>query len=498
MTLKLQRSILLVLIVGIGANLLAQIPADYCATPPGRSEWLKAYQRSPQDYAVRTSELLYIPLTIHLVGDDEGSGFFTGEQLADALCTLNEDFLPTDLQFFIAGDIRYISNSTYYRHTFGEGFQMMVDNNVPNTVNCYFVQDPGGACGYFSPGADGVAMSKGCSGINDHTWAHELGHFFSLPHTFSGWEGTDYSPADPTPEFVNNRRVERVDGDFCENAGDGFCDTPPDYLSFRWSCNSQETSSVQQKDPVDSTFRSDGTLFMSYANDGCMNRFSEEQVDAMRANINFQRPGLTTSPFIPDLIADTLQVALSAPDSGAVIGTTSSVTLEWDAVPSAIGYAVDLDFYIPFNGSSLNYRSSTTATNSLTLDNLQSDRTYIWRVRPFSRYDGCTSFSAPSAFTIETSVDSENLEADYPSLALFPQPIQAGQPLNIRIYTPVSSTAAVRLFNSSGQLVRIDQYDARAGTNEWAMPIANLIPGLYLLEVVTASSRWVEKVSIAQ
>ncbi|WP_425421565.1 hypothetical protein [Phaeodactylibacter xiamenensis] len=131
--------LLLVLIAGY-SEISAQATGDFCATPPGKSEWLESYQRNPENYAVRSGELRYIPLTIHLVGNDEGSGFFTGEQLADALCTLNEDFLPADLQFFIAGDIRYISNSTYYQHTFGQGFQMMQENNVPNTVNCYFVQ----------------------------------------------------------------------------------------------------------------------------------------------------------------------------------------------------------------------------------------------------------------------------------------------------------------------------------------------------------------------
>jgi len=272
MKLILRLAPLLFFILGTIQTLPAQDVTSFCATPPEKSEWLKAYQRSPEAYAVRSDEQQFIPLTIHLVGTDEGSGFFTGAQLADALCTLNEDFLPTNLQFFIAGDIRYISNSTYYEHTFGEGFQMMVNNNVPNTVNCYFVQDPAGACGYFSPGADAVAMRKSCSNANDHTWAHELGHFFSLPHTFVGWEGTDYDPTEDTPEFINGRRVERVDGTFCNDAADGFCDTPPDYISYRWPCSSQGLSNVQQRDPADSTFRSDGTLFMSYASDGCMNR----------------------------------------------------------------------------------------------------------------------------------------------------------------------------------------------------------------------------------
>lgn len=498
MRLQLLPFLLLLLLAVFGSDLLAQASGEYCATPPGRSEWLKDYQRSPEDYAVRSGELLYIPLTIHLVGTDEGSGFFTGEQLSDALCTLNEDFLPTDLQFYIAGEIQYISNTTYYRHNFGQGFQMMQNNNIPNTVNCYFVQDPAGACGYFSPGADAVAMSKGCSGANSHTWAHELGHFFSLPHTFSGWEGTDYSPTNNTPEFINNRRVERVDGDFCGNAGDGFCDTPPDYLSFRWNCTSQELSGVQQTDPADSTFRSDGTLFMSYANDACMNRFSDEQIAAMRANIEFQRPGLMINPFLPDLISDTFQVALTAPDSGTVIPTASSIALEWEAVAGAIGYGIDLDLYIPFNGESINFRSYTTTTNSLTLTNLQSNRTYIWSVQPIGRYDGCTFFSAPRSFTVETFVDSKDLNAEKTSFTIFPLPASPKTPLYIKAVLPVSSPVNLRLFNSSGQELYVLKTQGQTGINSWTLPADNLTPGFYLIEILTDTGRWLEKLSVVR
>jgi hypothetical protein len=490
--------ILFVLVAGY-SELSAQATDNFCATPPGKSEWLESYQRNPENYAVRSDELLYIPMTIHLVGTDEGSGFFTGEQLADALCTLNEDFLPADLQFFIAGDIRYISNSTYYQHTFGQGFQMMQENNVPNTVNCYFVQDPGGACGYFSPGADAVAMSKGCSGVNSHTWAHELGHFFSLPHTFSGWEGTDYSPIDPTPAFINGRRVERMDGDFCSTAGDGFCDTPPDYLSYRWPCNTQGLSNVQQKDPADSTFRSDGTFFMSYASDRCMNRFSDEQIAAMRANIEFQRPGLLLNPFLPDLIPDTFEVALLAPDSGAVFDVTSSVTLEWEAVPGAIGYAIDFDFYVPFNGSTINFRSYTASTNSLTLNNLQSNRTYIWKVRPFARYDGCTAYSTPKAFTVGTFVDSKDASLAAYGLRAFPQPasLSIGH-FSVEYEIPGNELAQLRLINSSGQIVQTLQFEAQPGKQTAEILTRGLPPGFYLLELTTSAGRWVEKLSLSR
>ena len=76
--------------------------------------------------------------------------------------------------------------------------------------------------------------------------------------------------------------VERVDGVNCDIAGDGFCDTPADYLNYRWNCNNQGLSNVTQTDPLGEKLKSDGSLIMSYSSDVCSYRFSEEQIAAMQ------------------------------------------------------------------------------------------------------------------------------------------------------------------------------------------------------------------------
>ncbi|MBV6654767.1 MAG: zinc-dependent metalloprotease, partial [Mameliella sp.] len=297
-----------------------------------------------------------------------------------------------------------------------------------------------------------------------------------------------------TPNFVNGRRVERVDGDLCNISGDGFCDTPPDYLSYRWSCSAQGVSNVLQSDPVDSTFRSDGSYFMSYASDACMNQFSLGQVDAMRANINNQRPGLLNNSFEPDFIGEDFQVVPVAPDSGATFDNTSAITLEWEAVPNAIGYAVDLDLFVPFNGATISFRSYTTTTNSITMTNLQSNRTYIWKVRPFSRVDGCTSYGPEQSFSVGQFVDSKDLDAQETGLTVFPQPASTGsERLNINAVLPKAELATVRLINGHGQQVRLLNYDVQAGSNQMFIDIKNLTPGFYMLEIVTNSGRWATK-----
>ena len=198
-----------------------------CATPAEKSEWLIRYQRNKPSFP-RTFDTIYVPMTIHLLGDDSGAGYFPLRKVLDDVCALNEDFAPSGIRFYIEGDIRYINNSDYYVHEeFGPGFDMMEEHNVENTINCYFVENPAGACGYSIYGL-GVALGHNCMAATDNTWTHEMGHAFSLPHTFYGWEGINHSFAQPAPEEVDGVQVEFVSGANCEDAADGFCDTPAD------------------------------------------------------------------------------------------------------------------------------------------------------------------------------------------------------------------------------------------------------------------------------
>jgi len=130
-------------------NAQDDLPLRYCGVQMGRSEWLQKYQSSPELYRKGSDTVLYVPLTIHIVGDDNGNGYFSRGALLRALCRLNQDYEQAKIHFFVEGDIRYINNSAYYNHeTVLKGAEMMFANNVANTLNCYFVNDPAGNCGY--------------------------------------------------------------------------------------------------------------------------------------------------------------------------------------------------------------------------------------------------------------------------------------------------------------------------------------------------------------
>ncbi len=83
--------------------------------------------------------------------------------------------------------------------------------------------------------------------------------------------------------------VEKMDFSNCYDSGDRFCDTRPDYLNYRWACAPDSLSVTVQKDPNGVEFRSDATLYMSYSLDVCSNRFTDEQIEAMRTNFQFKK-----------------------------------------------------------------------------------------------------------------------------------------------------------------------------------------------------------------
>ena len=214
-----------------------------CGTemPENMMNWLKAYKQQPINSANKIAQdgPIFIPLAIHIVGTDEGGGYYKVQDLMEALCHLNEQYEPVGFFFYIFGEINYINNSDVYEHTSSWSISGTIQqNNVSGAANLYFVQDPAGNCGYFSGGLDFIMLRKSCSGPNNSTIAHELGHYFSLPHTFYGWEGRD--PYNDAARFQD----ERVNGSNCNFAGDYFCDTPADYISDRWSCPYSRTKQI--------------------------------------------------------------------------------------------------------------------------------------------------------------------------------------------------------------------------------------------------------------
>ena len=469
---------LLVLFLAFSASAQQALPAHECGTHFEDDDlaWLRSYQADPAAYwaqleamgATRSSGGDWlVPVKVHIVGNDDGGGYYRLSNLMTVFCEVNEQFDTTGMHFYIRGDINYIDNSDYYAHDFFNGGQMMLENNNGNMVNMYFVDDPAGNCGYFAPFPDGIALAKTCSNPGNSTIAHELGHYFSLPHTFSGWEGG----APPVSQ------QEKVDGSNCGFAGDGFCDTRPDYAAYRWNCPT--TGPFTDPDGVE--FIPDGSFIMSYSNDACAVRFSEEQRGAMRANLQGTRSGHLTWPE-PTLLTHE-PVELVEPEADAEDTPPNYTVLKWTADPNATSYHLTV---------SLNPAATASAVDMLVTDtffiateeHLVTDRNYYWRVKPVSVGNTCTEYTPLQKF--KTGLFFTNVaEADSPleTVTLYPNPVGAGQSVRVELDSRSNFQAAVSMIDASGRQVNIRAEQLLSGKNTIDLSTEGLAAGLYLIRV---------------
>jgi hypothetical protein len=447
-----------------------------CGTKAEKSEWLKKYQKNPSAYQKRDNETLFVPITIHLLGNDDGASFYNFGVFLDDLCVLNRDFEQTNIQFFLNEPPRYLKSTKWNNHkTFDEGVEMF-DNNVPNTINSYFVNDPAGNCGYDWPGT-GIALGKGCMGKYNHTWAHETGHELSLPHTFSGWEGMPYSDLKGAPLQINGQDVEQL-GDTvnCNNVADGFCDTPPDYFSSRWTCGADRKSASDVKDPNGKKFKIRGDFFMSYANDACETTFSKEQTGAMRAHLLSEKLDFlaTENPYKP-LVGFSKSLA---PQDSSVF-TTKKIEFKWSSVKNASNYFLEVSRSSNFD--SKDYAGSLKDT-SITLE--LGYKKYFWRVRAYNLGFSCSSDLAKKNIFRIVEPTSANDVLKLNEFLLFPNPIANGQKINIQFDADFSENATLEIIdiNAKSLINKKIQINNGFNTFEIETPLAN---GFYILNIKT-------------
>lgn len=472
------------------------VVSQKCGTQPYKDPWLTDFQKRMPSLNLRSADdtLLLVPITLHVVGDDKGQGYFPSGRLMAALCRLNQDFEPTNIQFYLAGEIRYINNSNYFSHDdIHGGAQMMFEHNVDHTINCYVVQDPAGNCGYNLPYA-GIALSKSCMSPTDHTWAHEVGHNLSLPHPFLGWEGGQTHDGSnppvfgkPAPNFVtydytffkqvyyqdtliiDTALVERMDGSNCREAADGFCDTKPDYIASRWPCNSDSFSTVRQLDPDSVSFQSDGRWIMSYSSDECNKGFSPEQIMAMRGNLREEKPTLLSNQ-TPGFVIDE-QVELQTPSDESDV-PSDRVLLSWTDVGPA-NYIVQVS---RLNTFGLLVVDTIVNGNSLMVSNLSAGRKYYWRVQPFSSHDFCTEQSTAYSFTVTEPTSTEKTTP--PSVAIH----QIDSYLKLKFGSTVSiGDLDIEIKSISGQMVK--RVSSHSKTNELLIDVSSFSSGVYFIRI---------------
>jgi len=382
-----QRIFLLVICLSICFS--ASSNNDWCGSKFSKEELEKIRKdiQESRKMVRKRGAIYYVPIKFHVIGDDNGIGYFNYSNILTALCELNERFEPVGIHFYMWQDVNYINNTAY---SIGDdGPTMMKNNNVSKVFNMYFVPEQPDICGYYSFGSDAVVIVNGCGLPGKTTIVHELGHYFSLPHTFSGWEGYDPNGTD---EPWN---VEYVNGSNCTSAGDGFCDTPADFISDGWSC----PYSFDRLDPKGDPYHPDSSFYMSYANDACQDRFSEEQIDAMLYNLTVYRTVLLNHAD-PDFF-DMYQTFNTYPKDQQLNLPANYIVLKWNPVQGADGFNV---LVTRFNGSKYNIDEITDKPYYVAT-NLQAGFKYRWKVKPFFYNNTCGDYSELTYFSTTDDVE---------------------------------------------------------------------------------------------
>ncbi len=486
------KNILTLLLLFVTIQLVqAQDKPHFCGTPEGRSEWLKEYQKRPLDQRRSSDEELWVPIQLHIVGTDSGSGYYNINRAYNDFCELQEQFEPTNIRLYLTDEINYVNSTQLQNHaSFEEGSEIMNETDFPDIINVYIAQEAAGNCGYAAFWINRVVLAVNCIGPGSTTWAHEMGHVFSLPHNFdsNSLESNDNFSV-PAPD-----NFERVDGSNCANAGDGFCDTPPDYLGFRWGCNSENFSNRVQLDPDSVKFQSDGQYYMSYASDACMSHFSEEQIGAMRTFVQEERAYyLNNNPLFRPIIAEDIKNVV--PEDEGFLDRSGDQILSWRKVKSAKEYIVEVTRFEVF--SFVEFRGTVEENEFKIEGNLIDGQTYYWRVRPVNQAYVCEDYFPIRSFTVfDSGTTSTNNLSEIKDIEVFPNPISRQQQVNIRFNGMDNTQLQLEMVDLLGRKVYAEVIRTNVGDNTYTISTHQLESGIYYVVLSNNNEIWQHKVII--
>lgn len=478
-------------------------PSNWCGSEYP-ADMIPHLERASQDIVngnFRTGGDYTLPLTIHVLHNTNGSGGVSEASVFDVFCGTSEKFDEYGIDLYLR-EIKHINNSNFNSNPGSDGTLDLL-YSVNGTVNIFVHsavsgQDlcgvyKGSATGQVSTGApDLIQVSSVCWGAS--TLIHELGHYFGLPHTFFGFEGSGLNCN------TQSNSGERMDGSNCTTKGDRICDTPPDYSSDRWNCSSTNTFyeypsndcnfsqtsdtymvGCNQTDFNGCTFRPDGTNYMSYSDDDCVSKFSPMQVQVMKTLIDNLRQDLYNFTPPAQLGDITGTVSPYLPANGASV-PYDEVWIGWSPNGAAASYLLEIN-RVPSFAPTFIVESVVTTTNGYTTYALQPNQNYYWRVKPYNPGFTCAPYSDTGNFsTLDWTVSNEDVEG-LESFRVSPNPAVSGQSVSIELQSDRMMDGILNLYNVQGQLVYTQDISLTASTNQFMLETQRLPAGMYVVNI---------------
>jgi hypothetical protein len=453
----------------------------------------------------------YIPVWFHLVAKSDGTGRTTEANVAEMLCEWNKIYANNalDMQFYIKGFNKIDYDPLYNGPQSFDGSNRMAATKKADGMNVYLVNnsgtgtEPAGTVilAYYSNrqttadaeyATDWIVVSNNqVNASNATTIAHESGHFFSLAHTFYGWENGPFAPtsaAPCAPASVNyNGRiiaVERVartgTSKNCDVAGDGICDTPEDY-NFGFGATSCNYSGIA-KDPQCVSVNPDETNLMGYFL-GCLKNFSVEQKAAIRNNYlnHAKRAYLRSGNITPPLTAAV--PTLLSPANAATTPYFNNIALDWADVPSAIGYTVDVSKFSSFTSSKTFF---ATASN-FNINNLNTSgyfvagTTYYWKIRAIVPFNNCLNVATGNFKTGTLNAVQEI--SGISQFTVSPNPLNSSQNMTLEMNSEMAFEAKIKLVNMMGQVMKMEKRTFPVGYSSQSVSVLDLTNGTYILSI---------------
>jgi hypothetical protein len=359
--------------------------------------------------------------------------------------------------------------------------------------------NPGVTLAYYSGNRDWIVSRRDYvnGNANNSTIPHEVGHFFSLNHTFYGWESNPFESTDPSWPVAPilspaGNPTEKANGTNCGTAGDLICDTPPDYnfgLGYG-SC----TYTAGAKDPTGTIVDPMENNMMGYFETCTEYVFTPQQQTIILADLASSQRNYLDNNFTP-VATEIITPAdlLVAPAAGVTMPYYDEVLLEWQSVTGAAYYLLEMDIVSSYTSQFA--QSFVVAATSKLVTTLQPNRNYYWRVRPFNEYVTCTT---PRQRTFRTPTTSavrsiEGLSA----WQIAPNPVSNLSEVALAVTAENNFDATIRVFDAAGRQV-YEQVGVifSAGENRYDLSLGDLKNGLYQVLMQSGNGQSVRKLAV--
>ncbi|MGB3079097.1 MAG: zinc-dependent metalloprotease [Saprospiraceae bacterium] len=494
-----------------GFMLTTLVSAQYCGTPQqpllDRVDELKQNLTSNDRSAQK-----YIPVTFHLVANAGGTGRVQEEDVLKQIANLNGQYGDQQAVFYI-DHFNYFDNDAVYNTPASPAaitqMRLRRDNNALNLFITNQAESgnetPGVVLAYYEPNEDWVVSRRDQISSVSSTVAHEFGHFFSLPHPFSGWDCHPYTETEYTnPVNVNftiacsngsgSALIELQDGSNCNIAGDHICDTPPDYnlgLLYQSDC----AANTKIKDKNNQLITPITNNYMSYYTDCGSYVFTTNQKTLINASFFSAQRAYIRTNVVPNTTPVTGPVTYISPINGEFTPGPSSIVLDWEDTPGANKYMI---LFAQNNSFTINPHKYFSTSSQLTIDiDLPAGATIYWKVWPYNESQTGAMYSATQTFKVGTGVGVNEIK-EINAYTISPNPVSIHQESILTITSIKAFNAEMKISNSSGQIMSTQSLSIPSGTSQQTISTVDFVPGIYFVMLHSANGTLVERLMVSE